>query len=457
MPFSWDDIQVVFTDGNSFRGGVKQRHQHLAEGLAPFGGLLYIEEPGNWITVGVSPEKPRSNWKAWKAGPQQEAPNLWVWTPPPGMPVGYWSPAVNRRNHASYAAALERVAGPVPSGVLTMVGCNPLATAWIPHLEPRRIIYDCCDEFSSFMIPSVRRETVLAIERELMAQTQVTVFSSASLLALKTAGRVAPVKGRRQPGQVVSPQSYPRKAVLLRNACHPEHFDRSEPENTPVPDDLVPILAKGPVMLFFGTIAVTFNGEMIAQLARRRPDWQFVLIGPVMTKHPELKGIPNLHLLGKKPYVELPGYAAHAQVGLLPLKINPQSDLSDNTKIYEYLAAGLGCVCSPIVEAKFFRAFVKPAEHAVDWERAIEEFLAAPRDARAARRRFASQHTWKIRVDWYRRVLAGSEKSERDASMAQTWADEEALLAQYEHAANGDGLHPEYAAAVGKGGDEGQG
>ncbi|HYE78645.1 MAG TPA: glycosyltransferase, partial [bacterium] len=439
MPFSWDDIQLVFADANSYAGGIKQRPQHLAEGLAKHAGLLYIEEPGNWLTVGVSPEKPRSNWSAWKAGPREEAPGLWVWTPPPGMPVGYWSPAINRRNHARYAAALARVAGPVPTGALTMVAMNPLAVDWIPHLQPRRVVYDCHDEFSSFLVPSQRPEVILAMERGLMAQAQVTVFSSASLMRLKTSPRAAPTKGARKGGVVVSPQGLPRKAVLLRNACHPEHFAQAEPDLIPAPPDLAPLVAKGPVMLFYGAVMAVFHSELLAALAKRRPDWQFVILGPLLAKHPALEGVPNIHLLGKKPYNDLPAYVAHARVGLLPLKINPQSDLSDRVKLYEYLAGGLGCVVSPIQEAAFFRAFVKRAQTVEEWEQAIEGFLAAPPDARAARRRFASQHSWKIRVDWYRRVLAGPEKSERDAAMAAQWAEEEALLARYQGGDNGDG------------------
>lgn len=428
MGFDWDAIQVVFTDGNAF-AGIRQRHQHFASGLAAEGlGILYIEEPGNWITVGLSPEKPRSNWTAWRKGPQEVEPNLWVWTPPPGMPVGYWSRGINLRNHRSYAEALTRVAGPIPRNRLLMLACNPLAVDWIRPLDPVRAIYDCCDEFTAFPLPSKRPEVVRALEQDLMAACDITIFSSGTTLRAKLGERRRPQR-RGQGPRMTSPQGVPRKVVHLRNACDAAHFGTADPAVLAPPADLAPLLVRGPVLLYFGAIAAWFDEERISAVARAKPEWQFVLIGPVSRSLPQLKGRANVHVLGKRPYQELPAYVAHAAAGLLPNLRTLQQDQADHVKIYEYLAGGLGVMANPLTELQFFQRFVRLGSTTGEWVSGIEALLAADPAERAVRQTFAAQHTWAKRVAWLRQVLLRPDKGAVDAAKSAQWQEEERLLA----------------------------
>jgi|GEM_PF-2110744 len=435
MTFAWDDIQVVFADANAFTG-IRQRHQHFASGLARVGmGVLYIEEPGNWLTVGRSPEKPASNWTAWKQGAREVEPRLWVWTPPPGMPIGYWSLWINTRNHALYAQRLRQVLGEPPRNRLAFLACNPLAAAWLPHFDVVRAVYDCCDEFEHFPLQSKRPEVTLALEQTLFAQCDYAVFSSATTMRHKIAPRTRPTKdGPRQR----SPQGIPRRVVHLRNACDPQLFAIADPSQAPMPADLAPIAAKGPIILYFGSLAHWLNDDLIGDLAEARPDWQVVLIGPQMRAFKRLKSIPNCHLLGKKPHHLLPHYAYHAKVAMLPHRLDRITSVADHVKVYEFLAAGLPIMATPMLEVQNFGDLVRIGGTVKEWVSGIESLLIESTEApeqRGLRQKFAGSQTWEIRVQGLRQVLGRPDKRQIDESRASQWAEEERLLAQLREAA----------------------
>ena len=92
--------------------------------------------------------------------------------------------------------------------------------------------------------------------------------------------------------------------------------------------------------------------ELIRFLADSRPDWSFVLLGKVTTDTKVIDGVSNVHLLGSKPYQQLPGYAKAFDVAILPFAINELTLNSYPLKVREYLAAGLTVVSTPIPEAE---------------------------------------------------------------------------------------------------------
>ncbi|HUH32860.1 MAG TPA: glycosyltransferase, partial [Daejeonella sp.] len=88
---------------------------------------------------------------------------------------------------------------------------------------------------------------------------------------------------------------------------------------------------------------------LIGKLAEMRPDWQLVLIGPVVKIDPEiLPKAENIHYLGSKTYLELPEYLSGWDVALIPFLINESTQFISPTKTPEYLAAGIPVVSTPI-------------------------------------------------------------------------------------------------------------
>ena len=96
-----------------------------------------------------------------------------------------------------------------------------------------------------------------------------------------------------------------------------------------------------PRLGFFGVIDERFDTQLLDEVAARRPDWQFVMVGPVVKIHPEsLPARSNIHYLGSKTYQQLPEYIARWDVALLPFAQNESTRFISPTKTPEYLAAG---------------------------------------------------------------------------------------------------------------------
>ena len=96
-----------------------------------------------------------------------------------------------------------------------------------------------------------------------------------------------------------------------------------------------------PRLGFFGVIDERFDIEIARHRGRARPDWHFVMIGPVVKIDPEsLPQRPNIHYLGAKNYEELAAYIAGWDVALLLFADNESTRFISPTKTPEYLAAG---------------------------------------------------------------------------------------------------------------------
>jgi glycosyltransferase involved in cell wall biosynthesis len=106
-----------------------------------------------------------------------------------------------------------------------------------------------------------------------------------------------------------------------------------------------------PRLGFFGVIDERLDLDLVAAMADRRPDWSFVMIGPVVKIAPAtLPQRPNIHWLGQRDYKELPSYLAHWDAGIMPFAINEATRFISPTKTPEFLAAGLPVVSTPIAD-----------------------------------------------------------------------------------------------------------
>jgi len=143
---------IIIADAPPLRG-IRQRVQQLASRLAKLvhtggGQVLYIDEPGNVVTVFISPEKPLGNLWSWIAGPLTGTePGLRHFIPPAGIPFGYHNRGINAWNHFWYRATLgpgfKRGKGPV-----VLIVCNVLGLGWLGKFGENIAIYDCADEIS---------------------------------------------------------------------------------------------------------------------------------------------------------------------------------------------------------------------------------------------------------------------------------------------------------------------
>jgi UDP-galactopyranose mutase len=200
---------------------------------------------------------------------------------------------------------------------------TPMARSFSGHLRPRAIVYDCMDELSGFAgAPSGLREA----EAELLKAADIVFTGGQSLFAAKRALH--------------------HNVHACPSSVDAEHFGRAR-LGGPEPDDQKWI--PQPRLGYFGVIDERLDIALLDAVAAQRPDWQIVMVGPVVKVDPAtLPRRRNIHYLGPKAYADLPTYIAGWSVALLPFARNEATRFISPTKTPEYLAAGRPVVSTSI-------------------------------------------------------------------------------------------------------------
>lgn len=200
---------------------------------------------------------------------------------------------------------------------------TPLALAFSGHLSPRRVVYDCMDELSNFK--DAPPELAQA-EQQLLDRAHVVFTGGHSLFEAKR-GRHADVHA--------FPSSIDRAHFAAARQSLAEPVDQRD-------------IAR-PRLGFFGVLDERFDIDLVHAVALQRPDWQIVLVGPVVKIDPAtLPQLPNIHCLGMKTYAELPAYLSGWDVAIMPFARNDATRYISPTKTPEYLAGGVPVVSTSI-------------------------------------------------------------------------------------------------------------
>ena len=230
---------------------------------------------------------------------------------------------------------------------------TPMAMLFTDHLKPRLTVYDCMDELSAFWGAPPQ---LLEQEKRLMQRAGVVFTGGYSLYEAKQ---------HRHPHVFAFPSSI--------------DFAHFSAARNPQPDPADQRALANPRIGFSGVIDERFDYQLLGEVARRRPEWQFVMIGPVVKIDQNL--LPNgenVHYVGMKDYKELPTYFGNWDVAILPFALNDSTKYISPTKTPEYLAAGLPVVSTPIrdvVRTYGSEDFVQIAATADEFEIAIEKAL----------------------------------------------------------------------------------
>lgn len=270
------------------------------------------------------------------AGLKSPRPNLHVLTPlviP--LPGSAWAQRLNR---ALLVGQIRRALHRVQAGPVQFWAFTPDVAYLLGKFGEQKTVYYCVDDHSQFT--GYNREQVLRDEAELCRRADLVVTTS---MALQEA---------RQP--------HNPNTVLVPHGVDYDHFSRAFKEDLPAPADIAAI--PHPRLGFFGLLRDWVDLDLLAEVARRRPDWHIVLLGDSTVDLTPFRSLPNMHFLGRKPYADLPAYCRQFDVGLIPFKINDLTRAVNPIKLREYLAAGLPVVSTPLPEVKVYGPSVNVAE-----------------------------------------------------------------------------------------------
>jgi glycosyltransferase involved in cell wall biosynthesis len=235
---------------------------------------------------------------------------------------------------------------------------TPMALPLLDGLAPRAVVYDCMDELSAFKYaPAHLRER----EAALMARADVVFTGGPSLYEAR--------------------RSLHPTVLCLPSGVDAQHYER-ERATADAPamaraDSLQGTIGR-PRLGFFGVIDERLDLQLLGQLASARPQWQFVMVGPVAKiSADDLPRHANIHWLGQQPYAVLPQLVAGWDVCLLPFALNESTRFISPTKTLEYMAAGRPVVSTPVRDvAVLYGKHVRIANGAKRFEAACEQALA---------------------------------------------------------------------------------
>jgi glycosyltransferase involved in cell wall biosynthesis len=252
--------------------------------------------------------------------------------------------------------------------------------ARIPHAL---LVYDCVDEYTAF--PEFREAKAWIAEREraLCHRADVVFTTAPSLYESKRALN-------------------PEHTHLVHNVGDAEHFNRALDPDLAVPDDIAHLT--GPVIGFVGAVSdYKLNADWILRLAKARPHFSIVLVGPTGVGDPttdvsHLMETPNVHLLGHRGYATLPAYLKGFDVAVIPYRINDYTRGVFPIKFFEFLASGRPVVISPLPALESFYDRVLVARTADEFVARCDAALDDREEARTARIELAARHSWAERI-----------------------------------------------------------
>ncbi|RZI84473.1 MAG: glycosyltransferase family 1 protein [Rubrivivax sp.] len=257
---------------------------------------------------------------------------------------------------------------------------TPMALPLLAQMRPRATVYDCMDELSCFKdAPKQMRQR----EAALLKSVQLVLTGGPSLYEAK---RGLHANVLCLPSAVDADHYAPDHAVRNAAAMQTAHELQS---NIP-----------SPRLGFFGVIDERLDIGLVERLADARPDWQLVMVGPVVKIDPaRLPQRPNIHWLGKQTYDVLPQLIAGWDLCLMPFALNESTRFISPTKTLEYMAAEKPVVSTPIHDVvTMFGDAVEIADDAESFLSACDQLLtesAPERKGRAERmRELVARYSW---------------------------------------------------------------
>jgi UDP-galactopyranose mutase len=256
---------------------------------------------------------------------------------------------------------------------------SPMGKYLIGKLDESLVVYDCMDEHAEFRFADNRLERY---EIELMNSADLVFTGGRSLYNRK--------------------KKFHHNTHLFPSSVDNNHFRLAMLKETLVPESVSSL--KRPVIGYIGAVDERIDYDLLADLAERRKDWSFAVVGPVVkVKKRDLPKRANIHYLGKADYSQLPGYLKGFDAGLIPFKQNNLTKMLSPTKTLEYFSAGCAVASTPIPDMESdFAGLVHFGESADELIEAIEKALKTDRHRL---REAALCHSWDNTVDSMRDLI----------------------------------------------------
>jgi glycosyltransferase involved in cell wall biosynthesis len=296
---------------------------HLLKRYARRNKVLFVNSISMGLPAMGNPDfflKIRRKLKSYARWLRKVPEGLWVMTPVNlplyGSKMGRWLNRVLLVVQLRLAMLLLGISRPI------LWVAIPTAAEMAGRLGEKLLLYQVSDKYDANEDSALSAQIIRAYDRRLKEAADVVLYS-----------------GRKLFSEATEPHRF-----FLEQAVDFEHFSNFQGEPAP---ELARI--PHPILGYFGTMDYVMDTELIAEVARLRPNWHWVLLG--LKSNLVRVAAPNIHFLGSKPYRNLPQYIQQFDVCVLPWReTNAFTSYGSAIKVREYLATGKPVVMAPLYE-----------------------------------------------------------------------------------------------------------
>lgn len=256
----------------------------------------------------------------------------------------------------------------------------------LPSQQSTKLIYDITDDWSHASVPPHILNQIKLDDEWMLTNADEVIVCSTDLYENK------------------------------RNRCKKIHLIRNGVKLTPyLPESLASIKVpeevkfSGPVAGYIGTLHEDrLDVELLVQVASKLSHVHFVFIGPnyLSSTNTKILGeLPNCHILGAKPYDELPSFMAGFDLCITPHVVSPFTDSLDPIKMYEYMATGKPIVSTACAGFRDLKELISIANDREQFANYITQSIDEEFEKTGARIDWAREQTWEKRVDQIEKIM----------------------------------------------------
>jgi glycosyltransferase involved in cell wall biosynthesis len=260
---------------------------------------------------------------------------------------------------------------------------KPDMTDYSGKFNEKLLIYHVVDEYLTYGgITEEKRPILEKLEKKALKQADLVIVVSKNLMNNK--------------------KPFNKNTYLVPNATDYEGYSKIRDGAINLPDDILQL--PRPIIGYSGLISSRLNLDLLLFLAQTMQEWSIALIGHLNARHSikkfdKLKKLPNVYFLGRKHISEIPCYLKAVDVGIIPYKINENSQSISPLKLYDYLAMGKPIVTTDFTAAHEFKDFIRISDTKEEFVLNIQEALETDNNELYVKRiRHAAKNTWDDRV-----------------------------------------------------------
>ena len=382
---------IIILSSDDWSSGLKTSKYHVARTLARHNQVFFVNSVGLRSPEASAGDVKRmwDKLRSFLQGASRVPEGLCVYSPIL-FPFMRDAAPVRQVNGVLLRSALRYYQHSLSLSTPYVLSFAPAFNAVLGHLDEKAVCYYCIDDLTGY--EGVERSAFLEKERELVEKSDCVVCSS---------------------GELVDRFRDRKKTHYVPHGVCWQMFRRAVNEELPLPEDLRDI--PEPRLGFYGFLSDEWvDYELLHEIARRKPEWQIVLIGKPRSgmDMSELVSPANIHYLGLKPFECLPAYTRHFSVGLVPFCRNELTASCNPLKLLEYLSGGLPVVSTDISEVHRFEQLVDIANSAEHYISLCAEAISEDDPTKRRRRSDAvKKHSWEDRVDQLSDILLQYQKS----------------------------------------------